>query len=364
MFGQSRGVVKIISVQKFNEQTCPLADSVCFVMDYAESEKFLVKLVNKTYRLLSLFSFGRKMLGISPVKYIYELASKHRKISKILSKKSVNHVYFISNHDKDLFFQNMVTNWDAGRQIFYQERFDDVVRVGNLFSDNNSREIFQEYLRTYCENKVYSGEHVLFRYKYFYGSNEKEVLYKHLNNEVWLNCGAGRGETVFAYLSEGFTFKKIYAVDADDEELDSFRKDIKFLPESKRKNVEIIQKKIDNSSDVRDIIGDNKLTLLNADIEGAETQLLHGIIDIIKKDRPVLSICVYHKMEDSLYIPLYLSNELSDYVFFLRKYVSSATCKKRNNELVFFAIPQVCISMLQPMPHAKTASLARCFNLA
>ncbi len=40
---------------------------------------------------------------------------------------------------------------------------------------------------------------------------------------------------------------------------------------------------------------DERITLINADIEGFEMDMLKELEKIIKRDRPVLAISVYHK---------------------------------------------------------------------
>jgi len=45
---------------------------------------------------------------------------------------------------------------------------------------------------------------------------------------------------------------------------------------------------------------DERITLINADIEGFEMDMLKELEKIIKRDRPVLAISVYHKKEDVL----------------------------------------------------------------
>ncbi len=47
---------------------------------------------------------------------------------------------------------------------------------------------------------------------------------------------------------------------------------------------------------------DERITLINADIEGFEMDMLKKLEKIIKRDRPVLAISVYHKKEDVLTI--------------------------------------------------------------
>ena len=47
---------------------------------------------------------------------------------------------------------------------------------------------------------------------------------------------------------------------------------------------------------------DERITLINADIEGFEMDMLKELEKIIKRDRPVLAISVYLKKEDVLTI--------------------------------------------------------------
>ena len=56
------------------------------------------------------------------------------------------------------------------------------------------------------------------------------------------------------------------------------------------------------------------------DIEGAELKALHGCKEILVKHRPKLAICVYHKKEDIVEIPLYLHDVVPEYKFYMRHY--------------------------------------------
>ena len=51
------------------------------------------------------------------------------------------------------------------------------------------------------------------------------------------------------------------------------------------------------------VLSDKKVTFIKMDIEGAEYRALLGAEKVIRKNRPKLAICVYHKLEDILQIP-------------------------------------------------------------
>jgi hypothetical protein len=60
------------------------------------------------------------------------------------------------------------------------------------------------------------------------------------------------------------------------------------------------------------------------DIEGAELNALKGAEQIIKRYKPKLAICIYHKPEDIWTIPNLLLEFVPDYQFYIRHY--SLTC--------------------------------------
>ena len=58
------------------------------------------------------------------------------------------------------------------------------------------------------------------------------------------------------------------------------------------------------------------------DIEGAELEALRGAKETIRKDRPRMAICIYHKPEDLYEIPGYLLSLVPEYRFKVRQYTS------------------------------------------
>ena len=73
-------------------------------------------------------------------------------------------------------------------------------------------------------------------------------------------------------------------------------------------------------------------TFIKMDIEGAELKALMGCSDIIRKYKPKLAICVYHKPEDIFEIPQYILSLNSRYKMYLRHYCNLV------NETVLYCI--------------------------
>ncbi len=61
-----------------------------------------------------------------------------------------------------------------------------------------------------------------------------------------------------------------------------------------------------------------KVDFIKMDIEGSELDALKGSEETIKKYKPKLAICVYHKGKDMIYIPQYLKSLVPEYKFFLK----------------------------------------------
>ncbi|HCC47653.1 MAG TPA: hypothetical protein DEQ38_05995 [Elusimicrobia bacterium] len=61
-------------------------------------------------------------------------------------------------------------------------------------------------------------------------------------------------------------------------------------------------------------------TYIKLDVEGAELEALRGAAGTIRRNRPKLAVCLYHKPEDLFEIPLYIQSLAPDYRFFLRQH--------------------------------------------
>ncbi|MBQ9274399.1 MAG: FkbM family methyltransferase [Succinivibrio sp.] len=74
-----------------------------------------------------------------------------------------------------------------------------------------------------------------------------------------------------------------------------------------------------------EMLGERRVTFIKMDIEGAELQALQGAATLIRRNKPKLAICVYHRPEDILTIPAYILSLNPDYTLYLRHHTFEAT---------------------------------------
>ena len=73
-------------------------------------------------------------------------------------------------------------------------------------------------------------------------------------------------------------------------------------------------------------------TYIKLDVEGAELEALKGAAGTIKRNRPKLAVCLYHKPGDLFEIPLFIKSLVPEYRFYLRQH-QPVSC-----ELVLYAV--------------------------
>ena len=178
------------------------------------------------------------------------------------------------------------------------------------------------------------------------------------NNEIFVDAGAYNGDTIMKFMEKvKGHYHSIFAFEPDESSIkdlavsiekrkirDTFiynkgawreKGSIKFntdqengarssFSENGSANVDV--ESIDNI-----LIGQDA-TFIKMDIEGSELAALQGAERTIKKSKPKLAICVYHKPEDLITIPQYLKKIVPEYKFFLRHHLFIS------QELVFYAV--------------------------
>lgn len=96
--------------------------------------------------------------------------------------------------------------------------------------------------------------------------------------------------------------------------------------------------KIDESGDsiiqmdsIDNICENEKVTYIKMDIEGSELEALRGARKVICRDKPRLGICIYHKPEDLLEIPMFIKKMVPEYKLYIRHH------SPHYNETVIYA---------------------------
>ena len=155
----------------------------------------------------------------------------------------------------------------------------------------NNGETLEEFLKLcpdYCSVYCFEPDDICF-------SHLEKIQKIHHDIHI-VHKGAWSNSGTLAFLSDGGAGRAHLIVDADELPSCAFQ-------------IEVVA--------VDDVIKE-KITYMKMDIEGAELEALKGAKEQIKKNKPTLAVCVYHRAEDLLEIPAYLKSLVPEYRFYLR----------------------------------------------
>ncbi|MHB8129588.1 MAG: FkbM family methyltransferase [Mobilitalea sp.] len=180
---------------------------------------------------------------------------------------------------------------------------------------------------------------ILFEAQYF----DEEII-KPEDNEIFIDGGSYNLDTTILFQRWcNNKYEKIYAFEPD---LDNYNNCKRILEEKHLDKVELYQaglwsentqlhfdakgtsaSTLDDQGviivpvvSIDEILQGKRVSFIKMDIEGAELKALEGARETILKYRPKLAICLYHKTEDIIEIPLYLRSLISDYKIYIRHY--------------------------------------------
>jgi len=170
--------------------------------------------------------------------------------------------------------------------------------------------------------------------------------------ETIVDAGAYVGDTVEEYVKRGMEGVKIYAFEPYETarlKLETRVKrlkaewiigdnDIEVIPagvgaKTERLNFQSIgtMLSISNAGDfdlpvcsLDDFFKDKKpFTLLKADIEGGEMDMLTGAQEMIRRHKPKMTLCIYHSPLDFAQIAEYVRKLVPEYRFYVRNHLSN-----------------------------------------
>lgn len=215
--------------------------------------------------------------------------------------------------------------------IYYSLHIEELEHIYDMLGDEDSKNTFVEIIRTHCEQDRFRYKEGLPEDKYF-------EYYCHLDDEKWVNCGSCFGDTIGWYIYKKYHYKYI---DAYEGEKATFKSLVNHIDKINASDVNLYNEFIGFEEDVETNFdarySGRDVSLINMDIEGAETAVLKGAKRVIAQKAPVLAICAYHKPSDIIEIPRIVFDANKNYSIYIRKYPSSSA--KRICEYVYYFVP-------------------------
>ncbi len=203
----------------------------------------------------------------------------------------------------------------------------------NLLHDASSVSVMKEILRAAWANDIYRLPEGGASAKYF-------DCYTHIENEVWINCGACRGDTIMNFLANRYAFRRIFAIEGDRQYFADLRQNLALLPDAIGRRIRFLDFYLNSTTSpdlIQKLFTTIQISLINMDIEGYELEALATLEPVILKNRPVLAIAAYHRAEDLVAIPAFVNNLATGYNFFLRKYCGAEP--NAFNEYIYYCVP-------------------------
>lgn len=232
-------------------------------------------------------------------------------------------------------------------------------------------EEYKEYIILIYSNDSFHIQEIMGHFRYHGFNSEQLIIIRQapeeqyfgleflrpVQDEIYIDAGCFDGDTVLKFYKFcNGNYKHIYAIEPDRV---NFKKAIEAINREQIERVEIQCKACWSKSDILsfsgagtssshieegvndyiqtitidELLNGTRVTFIKMDIEGAELDALKGAEITIKKYRPRLAICLYHKPEDIIDIPAYLLSVIPDYKLYIRHHNFTDFC-----ETVLYAI--------------------------
>ncbi len=251
-----------------------------------------------------------------------------RKLSHLIRKTGLVYVYHKFMY-KTLWHENSFFSYDE-----YQKELDE---LNKILCDEFSKKTVRNLIEFRKSKNMKLLKEIIVENQYF----QKELLIPR-NYEVFIDGGAYVGDTIESfrnvYMNGNDSSFMAYAWEPDEKNWKILKKtcaglNVKIVPYglwSKKESLTFTENVSGNScidkngnkivrvDSIDNIHGNEKITFIKMDIEGAEIEALKGAKNVIMNQKPKLAICIYHKPEHLFEIPLLIHEFVPEYKFYIR----------------------------------------------
>jgi FkbM family methyltransferase len=235
------------------------------------------------------------------------------------------------------------------------EESENVLKAESLWSDQLSIDTYRSLIYWYA-----TGDAAVLPERPKENSYFPADVFSLSPQEVLVDCGAFDGDTIRQLIDRaGTAFHAVHAIEADPVSLQKLEEWRNNSPTELQGKIHIhscavgyertrVRFEVTGTVDSRmcseggievdcvplDSLFDlSRCTMIKMDIEGAEYDAIRGAEGVIKRDRPILAICVYHAQNHVWRIPLLAQSMNPEYRFFLRTYEGDGF------QTVMYAVP-------------------------
>ena len=251
--------------------------------------------------------------------------------------------------------ERLLPHYGLDRPEFFLAHTREMRRAFSLLADGESRRLFTALLRMRMRADLESLPLPSPSDQYF-----AEGVVRLSHNEFFVDCGTYDDDTIRSFLARRRgSFRRILAFEPDPANGEVLCRYVESLPIETRSRITIRQEAVGacrgrvqfNSTgsggssiseegcievdvvSLDEVFGNDCPTFIKLDVEGAEQDALAGARDVIRRFRPLLAVCVYHRPDDLWRIPLYLQAMDAGYRFHLRAHENDGL------DTVLYALP-------------------------
>jgi FkbM family methyltransferase len=254
-----------------------------------------------------------------------------------------------------LIMNSDVLEQDEDSICFYNQNHERINAIVNMLADEQSKKEYLGIIKfRQTRNKK---DYPICEWKSEYFIKELKLG----KDEVFIDCGAYTGDTIYDFLRHcKKQYKRIVSFEPDSKNFEKLKK--KYGENSKitlinlglydrdgivyfNNSGDVFSRVVEESDPNQKLVSiqvkalDNLnldyVSFIKMDIEGVELNALKGAEKTILRDKPKLAICIYHSNEDMIRIAEYIHNLVPEYKLYVRHHASYSAL----HETVLYALP-------------------------